>query len=33
MRVAFRKITDARHALEIVRDDGRAETVECETRS
>jgi hypothetical protein len=33
MRVSFVKLTDERHALEIVRDDGRRERVECETRS
>jgi hypothetical protein len=33
MRIAFRKISDERHVLEIRREDGRAEQVECETRS
>jgi hypothetical protein len=33
VRVLFHKITDERHGLEIVRDDGRRERVECETRS
>ena len=33
MRIVFRKISDERHTLEIVRDDGRREQVECETRS
>ena len=33
MRIVFRKISDERHTLEIVRDDGRREEVECETRS
>jgi hypothetical protein len=33
MRIVFRKIADERHALEIVRDDGRRESVVCETRS
>jgi hypothetical protein len=32
MRILFRKQTDERHTLEIVRDGGR-ESVECETRS
>jgi len=33
MRLLFHKITDERHGLEVVRDDGRCERVECETRS
>jgi hypothetical protein len=33
VRVLFRKLSDDRHVLEIVRDDGRREHVECETRS
>jgi hypothetical protein len=33
MRIAFRKITDERHALEIASDGGPCEQVECETRS
>lgn len=33
MKIAFRKISDQRHALEIEHDDGRRERVECETRS
>lgn len=33
MRIVFRKISDERHTLEIVRSDGRREQVECETRS
>jgi hypothetical protein len=33
MRVAFVKLSDERHALEIVREDGRRERVVCETRS
>lgn len=33
MRIAFRKLTDERHELAIVRDDGARETVTCETRS
>lgn len=33
VRIAFRKLTDERHALEIATDDGRRERVECETRS
>jgi hypothetical protein len=33
MRIAFLKISDERHTLEIIRDDGRREQVECETRS
>jgi hypothetical protein len=33
MRIAFRKVTDERHELSIVRDDGARETVPCETRS
>jgi hypothetical protein len=33
MRILFHKLTDQRHALEIVRDEGRRERVECETRS
>ena len=33
MRVSFVKLSDERHALEVVRDDGRRERVECETRS
>jgi hypothetical protein len=33
MRVLFHKLTDDRHAIEIVRDDARRERVECETRS
>lgn len=33
LRIAFRKITDERHALEVTRADGRTETALCETRS
>jgi len=33
VRVSFVKLTDERHALEIVRDGGLRECVECETRS
>jgi hypothetical protein len=33
IRIRFMKISDARHSLEIVRDDTRREIVECETRS
>ena len=33
MRVLLHKISDERHALEIVREDGRRERVDCETRS
>src|SRR5262245_8548027 len=33
MRILLKKVSDDRHALEIARDDGRRESVECETRS
>jgi hypothetical protein len=33
VRIVFRKLSDERHILEIVRDDGRSERVEFETRS
>ncbi len=33
MRISFRKTSDERHVLEIVRPDGRREKEECETRS
>ena len=33
LRIRFRKLTDERHVLEIVRPDGRREEVACETRS
>jgi hypothetical protein len=33
MRIILGKISDDRHSLTIVRDDGRREQVECETRS
>src|SRR3954454_19930968 len=33
MRIVFRKLSDERHTLEIVREDGRREEVDCETRS
>ena len=33
MRILLTKLSDERHALEIVRDDGRRERVELETRS
>src|SRR6187549_2379848 len=33
MRIRFVKLSDERHALEIVRDDGRVERAECETKS
>lgn len=33
MQIVFRKLTDERHTLAIVRADGRREQVECETRS
>jgi len=33
MRILFHKLNDDRHALELVREDGQRERVECETRS
>ncbi|HVY48432.1 MAG TPA: hypothetical protein VHB21_21235 [Minicystis sp.] len=33
MRIALRKLTDERHALELTHDDGREERAACETRS
>ena len=33
MRIVFRKVSDERHVMQIVRDDGRSEEIECETRS
>jgi hypothetical protein len=33
MRILLRKLSDERHALAVVRDDGRRDEVECETRS
>jgi hypothetical protein len=33
MRIRFHKVSDHRHVLELVRADGRAETMSCETRS
>ncbi len=33
MRIAFRRIDDSRHVLELTRADGATESVECETRS
>jgi hypothetical protein len=33
MRIAFRKTSEERHVLEIVRPDGRREQEDCETRS
>ena len=33
IRIAFRKISDERHALELIRENGAREEVECETRS
>jgi hypothetical protein len=33
MNIAFQKISDAKHILEIIRDHGVRESVECETRS
>jgi hypothetical protein len=33
LHIAFRKISDERHVLEIARDDDSREQVECETRS
>jgi hypothetical protein len=33
MRIAFRRIDDRRHTLEVTRADGGTESVECETRS
>lgn len=33
VRIIFRKISNERHELTIARDDGRRETVACETRS
>src|SRR4051794_8947581 len=33
MRIVLYKVSAARHGLEIVRDDGTRERVECETRS
>jgi hypothetical protein len=33
VRILLQKISDERHALQIVRNDGRTERVECETRS
>jgi hypothetical protein len=33
MQIQFRKISDLRHALRIVRPDGARDEVDCETRS
>ncbi len=33
MRIAFRKIDEASHVLEVTRADGATESVQCETRS
>jgi hypothetical protein len=33
VQIVFHKLTDDRHALELVRTDGGSERVECETRS
>ena len=33
MRILFHKVSEERHVLKIVRDDGRSEEVECETKS
>lgn len=33
IRIAFRRIDDSRHVLEVTRADGATESVECETRS
>ena len=33
VRILLRKLSNERHTLEIVRDDGRSEQMECETRS
>ncbi|AUX41682.1 uncharacterized protein SOCE26_031040 [Sorangium cellulosum] len=33
MQIVLRKISDARHELDVVRKDGRRDRVECETRS
>lgn len=33
MKILFHKLTDREHRLEIVRDDGSAEAVTCESRS
>ena len=33
MRILLRKLSDDRHVLQIIREDGRSEEVECETRS
>ena len=33
MRIVFRKISDEHHVLEVVRDDGTRESLDCETRS
>jgi hypothetical protein len=33
VRIVFRKVSDHKHVLEIVREDGRREEVECDTRS
>ena len=33
MRILFHKLSDDRHVLEIMREDGRSERMECETRS
>ena len=33
MRILLRKLSDDRHVLQIIREGGRSEEVECETRS
>jgi hypothetical protein len=33
VRILMQKLSDERHVLQIVREDGRTEQVECETRS
>ena len=33
MRILFQKVSEDRHVLKVVRDDGRSEEVACETRS
>lgn len=33
VRILLRKLSDDRHVLQIIREDGRSEKVECETRS
>jgi hypothetical protein len=33
VRILFRKLSDTRHMLELIREDGRREEADCETRS